>query len=69
MCKSRYTDSRIMAILKQNEHGASVKDICWRHGLSSAQTIFDENGAVSAISAALQRTKNHAVTAQSNIAV
>lgn len=37
MRKSRYTDSQIMAILKQNEEGAKVVDLCREHGMSSAQ--------------------------------
>jgi putative transposase len=37
MRKSRYTDSQIMAILKQNEQGVSVPDLCREHGMSSAQ--------------------------------
>ena len=37
MRKSRYSDSQIMAILKQNENGLSVLDLCREHGMSSAQ--------------------------------
>ena len=37
MRKSRYSDSQIMAILKQNEEGVSVPDLCREHGMSSAQ--------------------------------
>ena len=37
MRKSRYSDSQILAILKQNEHGVSVPDLCREHGMSSAQ--------------------------------
>ena len=37
MRKSRYSDSQIMAILKQNENGVSVPDLCREHGMSSAQ--------------------------------
>lgn len=37
MRKSRYSDSQIMAILKQNEQGVSVPDLCREHGMSSAQ--------------------------------
>lgn len=37
MRKSRFTDSQIMAILKQNEAGVSVPDLCREHGMSSAQ--------------------------------
>ena len=37
MRKSRYSDSQILAILKQNEAGVSVPDLCREHGMSSAQ--------------------------------
>ena len=37
MRKSRFTDSQIMAILKQNEAGVSMPDLCREHGMSSAQ--------------------------------
>ncbi|BFM21983.1 hypothetical protein R50076_30320 [Gilvimarinus japonicus] len=37
MRKSRYSDSQILAILKQNESGVSVPDLCREHGMSSAQ--------------------------------
>lgn len=36
MKKSRYTDSQILAILKQNEAGAKVADLCREHGMSDA---------------------------------
>ena len=36
MKKSRYTDSQILSILKQNESGISVADLCREHGMSSA---------------------------------
>lgn len=36
MKKSRYTDSQILAILKQNEAGVSVADLCREHGMSDA---------------------------------
>lgn len=36
MKKSRRTDSQILAILKQNESGVSVPDLCREHGMSSA---------------------------------
>jgi putative transposase len=32
----RFTDSQIMATLKQNEAGSSVPDLCREHGISSA---------------------------------
>ena len=37
MRKSKFSDSQIMAILKQNEQGVSVQDLCREHGMSSAQ--------------------------------
>ena len=37
MRKSRYTDSQIMAIIKQNEQGVAVGELCREHGMSSAQ--------------------------------
>lgn len=36
MKKSKYTDSQILAIIKQNESGISVSDLCREHGMSSA---------------------------------
>jgi putative transposase len=36
MKKSRYTDSQILAILKQNELGTSVAELCREHGMSDA---------------------------------
>ena len=36
MRKSRYSDSQIMAILKLNENGVSVPDLCREHGMSTA---------------------------------
>ena len=36
MRKSRYTDSQILAILKQNETGVSVPDLCRENGMSIA---------------------------------
>jgi len=36
MKTSRYLDSQIMAILKQNEAGTAVPDLCREHGMSSA---------------------------------
>ncbi|CAB0151209.1 hypothetical protein PSI9734_01622 [Pseudidiomarina piscicola] len=37
MRKSRYTDRQILAILKQNENGVPVPELCREHGMSSAQ--------------------------------
>lgn len=36
MKKSRFTDSQIMAILKQAEVGNPVPNLCREHGMSSA---------------------------------
>mgnify|MGYP005737908223 CR=1 FL=1 len=36
MRKSRYSDSQILAILKQNEEGVAVADLCREHGMSQA---------------------------------
>ena len=36
MKKSRFTDSQIMAILKQAEVGTPVLDLCREHGISNA---------------------------------
>ena len=36
MKKSRYTDSQILAILKQNEAGTPVTELCRAHGMSDA---------------------------------
>jgi putative transposase len=37
MKKSRYTDSQILSILKHNEAGALVLDLCREHGMSNAK--------------------------------
>jgi putative transposase len=36
MRKSRYSDSQILAILKQNEKGVPVPELCREHGMSAA---------------------------------
>ena len=36
MKKSRFTDSQIIAVLKQAESGSAVPDLCREHGISSA---------------------------------
>jgi len=34
--KSRFTDSQIIAVLKQAENGSPVPELCREHGISSA---------------------------------
>jgi putative transposase len=36
MKRSRFTDSQILAVLKQAEAGAAVPDLCREHGISTA---------------------------------
>ena len=36
MKKSRFTDSQIIAILKQADAGTPIPDLCREHGMSSA---------------------------------
>lgn len=36
MRKNRFTDSQIMALLRQAEGGHPVPDLCWEHGISTA---------------------------------
>ena len=36
MRQSKYTDSQIMAILKQSESGVPTSELCREHGMSSA---------------------------------
>jgi len=36
MKRSKFSDSQIMAILKQAESGLSVPDLCREHGISNA---------------------------------
>ena len=40
MKKSQLTDTQVLNILKQNESGASVPDLCREHGMSNV-TFFE----------------------------
>ena len=43
MKKARFTESQIISILKQQEKGITVADICREHGISNA-TFFNWKG-------------------------
>ena len=43
MKKTRFTESQIISILKQQEKGITVADICREHGISNA-TFFNWKG-------------------------
>lgn len=34
--KSRFTESKIVAVLKEGEAGVAVAELCCKHGISSA---------------------------------
>lgn len=36
MKRKRFTEAQIIAVLKENEAGAKVDDLCRRHGISAA---------------------------------
>ncbi len=74
MRKSRYTDSQIMAMLKQNEAGAAVSELCREHGMSSAQfymwravsiqrkTVFTAIGIRFTVTSSTSMRINHATS-------
>ncbi len=39
MRKSKYSDSQIMAMIKQNEAGESVPDLCREYGIGSQRIL------------------------------
>ena len=51
MKKSRYSDSQLLAILKQSEAGTPVPEFCREHGMSSARLYKwrDKYGRMEAI--------------------
>jgi len=54
MKKSRYTDSQILAILKQNETGTSVADLCREYGMSDA-TFYNWRSKYGGMDASLMK--------------
>jgi len=54
MKKSRYTDSQILAILKQNEAGTSVADLCREYGMSDA-TFYNWRSKFGGMDASLMK--------------
>ncbi len=54
MKQSRYTDSQIMAIVKQNESGVSAPDLCREHGMSNA-TFYKWRAKFSGMDASLMK--------------
>lgn len=54
MKKSRHTDSQILAILKQNEIGVTVPDLCREHGISNA-TFYNWRSKYGGMDASLMK--------------
>jgi putative transposase len=54
MKKSRYSDSQILAILKQAESGAPIPALCREHGMSSA-TFYKWRAKYGGMDASLMR--------------
>ncbi|MDT0619972.1 transposase, partial [Salinisphaera sp. P385] len=54
MKKSRYSDSQILAILKQAENGVPVPELCREHGMSSA-TFYKWRSKYGGMDAALMK--------------
>jgi len=54
MKKSTYTDSQILAILKQAENGVPVPELCREHGMSSA-SFYKWRGKYGGMDASLMR--------------
>ena len=43
MKRSRFSDETIVAMLKENEAGAKVDEVCCRHGVSGARRSVSEH--------------------------
>ncbi len=54
MKKSRYTDSQILAVLKQNENGTSVADLYQEYGMSDA-TFYNWRSKYGGMDASLMK--------------
>lgn len=54
MRTTRFTDSQILAILKQNEDGVAVQDLCREHSVSSA-TFYKWRAKFGGMDASLMR--------------
>lgn len=54
MKTSRYSDSQILAILKQAENGVPVPELCREHGMSSA-SFYKWRSKYSGMDASLMR--------------
>ena len=50
----RFTDSQILAIIKQNEDGVAVQDLCREHSMSSA-TFYKWRAKFGGMDASLMR--------------
>jgi len=50
----RFTDSQILSILKQNEDGVAVQDLCREHSMSSA-TFYKWRAKFGGMDASLMR--------------
>ena len=57
MKKSRFTDSQIVAILKQAQAGTSVADLCREYGMSSA-SFYQWRSKYGGMDASLMRRLN-----------
>jgi len=54
MKKSRYTDSQILLILKQNETSSTVPDLCREHGMSNV-TLYKWRSKFGGMDASLMK--------------
>lgn len=70
MRKSKFTDSQILAIIKQNESGMPVPELCREHGVSSA-TFYKWRAKFGGMDASLMKrmkeTRRRKPSAQKNV--